>query len=60
MTLKVSHKPKDNLYVAERKALQVLPVDKRNITAALNIIKKSEDCIPSGKAMYRMLAWGST
>jgi hypothetical protein len=49
MILKVSHKPKDNLCVAERKAFQVLPVDKGNITAAVNIIKKSEDCIPSGR-----------
>jgi len=49
MIQKVSHKPKDNLCVAERKGLQVLPVDKSNIIAALNIIKKSEDCIPSGR-----------
>jgi hypothetical protein len=38
--LKISHKPKYNLCVAERKALQVLPVDKGKITAALNIIKE--------------------
>jgi hypothetical protein len=49
MILKVSHKPKDNLCVAERKDLQVLLTDKGNITAALNIIKKSEGCIPSGR-----------
>jgi hypothetical protein len=49
MILKVSYKPKDNLCIAERKALQVLPVDKGKITAALNIIKKSENYIPSGR-----------
>ena len=49
MILKVSRKPKDNLCVAEMKALRVLPVDKGNITAALKVIKRSEDCIPSGR-----------
>jgi len=53
-----SHKPKDNLCVAERKAVQVLPAGKDNITAALNNIKKSEDCIPSGRLIVQDVSLG--